>query len=219
MGDVEVEYFLEAAEWLSEHDRVLPGGIGVIGTSFGGQLAFQMAAYSRNVIAAISVSGPCAVIQPVIRYKGRYLTPISSEIGRVVRRPDHSVLLKDYYTVLPEIEPNESFIPVENGLAKLLAICGEDDLSLSAKSMFLQLKKRLSDLGLDSKLTILTYPGAGHLLEPPYMPLCTVSFVKMYREFTAWGGRPEEHNAAQCHSWRVILEFLKRHTGGTQSKL
>ncbi|KAL3873190.1 hypothetical protein ACJMK2_036336 [Sinanodonta woodiana] len=46
LEDIELEYFLEAADWLSSQSFVTDGGIGVIGVSKGGELALMMGAYS-----------------------------------------------------------------------------------------------------------------------------------------------------------------------------
>ncbi|XP_046562018.1 bile acid-CoA:amino acid N-acyltransferase-like [Haliotis rubra] len=42
MADIDFDYFLDAVDWLVSHPSVLPGGIGVVGTSKGGELAFLL---------------------------------------------------------------------------------------------------------------------------------------------------------------------------------
>ncbi|XP_046568730.1 bile acid-CoA:amino acid N-acyltransferase-like [Haliotis rubra] len=42
LADIDFDYFLDAVDWLASHPSVLPGGIGVVGTSKGGELAFLL---------------------------------------------------------------------------------------------------------------------------------------------------------------------------------
>ena len=56
---------------------------------------------------------------------------------------------------------------------------------------------------------IVEYPGAGHLLEPPYSPFCEASYHPMAGIALLWGGNAKDHCAAQVQSWNKILHFFK----------
>ena len=58
-------------------------------------------------------------------------------------------------------------------------------------------------------IQLVTYPGAGHLIEPPYNPLCRTSLLRTFGQVVLWGGRKKEHAIAQEDSWRRILHFLR----------
>lgn len=47
------------------------------------------------------------------------------------------------------------------------------------KLMFPQIKKMMEKAGNSHLLTLLSYPGAGHLIEPPYSPHARFSEFKL----------------------------------------
>uniref|UniRef100_A0A3B4WQK5 Bile acid-CoA:amino acid N-acyltransferase-like n=1 Tax=Seriola lalandi dorsalis TaxID=1841481 RepID=A0A3B4WQK5_SERLL len=59
--------------------------------------------------------------------------------------------------------------------------------------------------------TRLSYPGAGHLIEPPYSPNSRISLwsVKPKKLITLWGGHLAPHAAAQEDAWKKILDFME----------
>ncbi|KAJ8308871.1 hypothetical protein KUTeg_013745 [Tegillarca granosa] len=68
------------------------------------------------------------------------------------------------------------------------------------------------------KITLVEYPGAGHLLEPPYSPLCRASYVSLYGFTEVWGGQMKEHAIAQEDSWSRILSFFKLNLSQSNTK-
>ena len=56
---------------------------------------------------------------------------------------------------------------------------------------------------------VVKYPGAGHLLEPPYVPFCELSYHKLVQGGMLWGGNCRDHCKAQVHSWHTMLAFVK----------
>lgn len=74
--------------------------------------------------------------------------------------------------------------------------------------------------------------GQGHLIEPPYMPLCVASpnphgissddpYAPLI-DFLAydWNGDFKNHGNSQIEAWKVLLDFLHKHGGGVEiSKL
>ncbi|CAL8386315.1 unnamed protein product [Gadus morhua 'NCC'] len=73
----------------------------------------------------------------------------------------------------------------------------------------------MSVAGNKHLLTTLTYPKAGHLIEPPFTPHVRASkFIFLHSKEKAmmlWGGEPKAHAVAQEDSWKRILNFLKEH--------
>ena len=68
-------------------------------------------------------------------------------------------------------------------------IIGGDDLNWPSAGMVEQSIGRLKAHGKDN-YQVLTYPKAGHLIEPPYAPVCVKSYHK------AWG---EYNNHVLCY--------------------
>uniref|UniRef100_A0A8C2XL70 Uncharacterized protein n=1 Tax=Cyclopterus lumpus TaxID=8103 RepID=A0A8C2XL70_CYCLU len=100
-----------------------------------------------------------------------------------------------------------------------LAYFGHKDLSGPEKSVNVgdsyfkccfichQIEETLRAAGKSQLLTLLSYPGAGHLIEPPYTPNARRSLWM----FTLWGGQPAPHAAAQEDAWKKILDFMESH--------
>ncbi|CAB1333778.1 unnamed protein product [Coregonus sp. 'balchen'] len=69
--------------------------------------------------------------------------------------------------------------------------------------------------GNEHLLTILQYPDAGHLIEPPYTPhLRASNFIVpqiQQKVIMLWGGYPKPHADAQEDSWEKSLGFLRQH--------
>ena len=73
---------------------------------------------------------------------------------------------------------------LENSNAEYLFCACEDDISLwssvhTAKNRIYRLK----DAGR-TNYKLLTYPGAGHLFEPPYFPHCGMCYTKLFGKVT-----------------------------------
>ena len=91
----------------------------------------------------------------------------------------------------------------------MITFCGDDDgqtspeLSAMHYNLYPPDRRHLID--------VVTYPGAGHLLEPPYNPLCRHCWNPFFGQDLFWGGFPKEHAAAQEDMWPRVLEFFKKH--------
>lgn len=93
----------------------------------------------------------------------------------------------------------------------LLYIVGEDDLNASSMDNANLIEKALKAVGKSHLFTRLSYPGAGHLIEPPYTPNSRTSFwsVKPIKLVTLWGGHLAPHAAAQEDAWKKMLDFMQ----------
>ncbi|XP_076464834.1 acyl-coenzyme A amino acid N-acyltransferase 1-like [Babylonia areolata] len=93
--------------------------------------------------------------------------------------------------------------------AHVLMLVSDDDQVVNVEladvchSMYPEDKRHLME--------VVHYPGAGHLLEPPYSPHCSFCFHPTWKLDIRWGGNPTDHVAAQEDSWKRILAFLKTH--------
>uniref|UniRef100_A0A8C6UQ03 Uncharacterized protein n=1 Tax=Neogobius melanostomus TaxID=47308 RepID=A0A8C6UQ03_9GOBI len=96
-------------------------------------------------------------------------------------------------------------VEVEKLPCPVLFIVGEDDLNCaSAENAD---SETLKAAGKGHLLTRLSYPGAGHLIEPPYSPHSRISLWM----FMVWGGRVAPHAAAQEDAWKKMLQFMNTH--------
>ncbi|XP_046559281.1 acyl-coenzyme A thioesterase 1-like [Haliotis rubra] len=162
LADIDFDYFLDAVDWLASHPSVQPGGIGVVGTSKGGELAFllgmatdQVSEFSRlrtsnvNIPSAASI-GEGSVVPRCIQLDDLYKS------GRDFWKGfENQILLHQAWT----------------NNAKILYLCGEDDgvWRTDFANTFIGTcpeEKR-------KNIELIIYPGTGHLIEPPYVPVFT----------------------------------------------
>ena len=204
--NLDMKYFMDAVEWLAGHDRVCKNGIGIIGASFGGQVALHLAGECPMIAATVAISSPNFFMIPVT-YQGRSVG-LQRKLGidNITLVDDRTIISRGFYD-LDSSESEQIEIPVEKIKGKVLVICGVEDACINSSKMAARMQKRLA-LHKKQSLKVLNYPGTGHLIEVPFMPMCTISFNKNYNAYFMWGGNAEEHSAAQEHSWKAIIKFF-----------
>ncbi|XP_076740058.1 peroxisomal succinyl-coenzyme A thioesterase isoform X2 [Maylandia zebra] len=202
-------YFKSAFQLLQDHCQVDADRIGVIGLSFGVCLTLRIATrIGVKPSCLICINGP--VGSPLLDEDGKTKTIESDQKhwelddrGRVSFR----------HVSLPDNLPAENKQKVKNITCPLMYIVGEDDLCAASTENADVIEEALRSAGKSQLFTRLSYPGAGHLIEPPYAPCARVSLwrAKPEKLFTLWGGHPAPHAAAQEDSWKRILEFMETH--------
>ncbi|CAG01065.1 unnamed protein product [Tetraodon nigroviridis] len=111
--------------------------------------------------------------------------------------------------------PTDPSLKVDVGQLQvpLLLVVGEDDQNWPAQESAQDMKEMMERAGNSHLLTVLSYPGTGHLIEPPYTPHFRFSAFKtvLTEQLTMalWGGETAAHARAQDHSWRKMLGFLR----------
>uniref|UniRef100_A0A4W5R6K0 Acyl-CoA thioesterase 19 n=1 Tax=Hucho hucho TaxID=62062 RepID=A0A4W5R6K0_9TELE len=185
------EYFEAAFTVLKQHPQVCGDRIAILGLSFGTSVALGMAVYSTVIQPRCLVCVSGSHVQPV---KGS-LSDVFSEINKYV-----------YYHVFKDV--GQLKCPV-------LMIVGEDDQNWPATESAEDMKQMMEKAGNSHLLTTLSYPGAGHLIEPPYSPHIRASnfMVAGTRQkfVVLWGGETAPHGYAQEDSWKKTLSFLEEH--------
>lgn len=169
-----------------------------------------MAIHLKQVIATVLINGPNFVFSIPQVYRGQVSQPltISPQLLSI-----NALGLAEFQHTFEEArrEASEtSFFPVEKAQGHFLFVVGEDDKNFNSKAFAEQATEQLRRYGKNN-WTLLSYPGAGHLLEPPYSPLCCASEISNLHLFTHWGGEVIPHAAAQEHSWKEIQKFLRKH--------
>uniref|UniRef100_A0A672F5D7 Acyl-CoA thioesterase 19 n=1 Tax=Salarias fasciatus TaxID=181472 RepID=A0A672F5D7_SALFA len=179
-------YFETAYKFLQEHPQILGSRIAMMGLSFGTGVTLRMAAYSE-VMKVTSEDISCAHLclhhyfEKQIIWRGLVL-PIPTEPSKKV---DVSI------TGCP-----------------LMLIVGEDDQNWAAEESANDMKEMMERAGNSHLLTVLSYPEAGHLIEPPYTPHVRFSKFKSV-VMVLWGGQTLAHSRAQEDSWKKMLFFLR----------
>lgn len=203
LGEITFDYFEEAAEWLSSHPSVNQAGIGVVGVSKGAELALLMAWKCPQVKAVVCINGPPFYWIHDIYRKDGTLVRKGAKLDLAQAEPTEMGL------VITRCFPHtpEDIIPVWETSAHILALISEDDHQVDPAFIY-----ELVDRYPPEKrhlVNVVRYPGAGHLLEPPYIPHCKACHNPSFGMDFLWGGNPKDHGAAQWDSWQKILSFLK----------
>ncbi|XP_051842603.1 bile acid-CoA:amino acid N-acyltransferase [Antechinus flavipes] len=207
---MDIEYFEEAADFLLSHPKVLGPKIGIVSVCLGAQIGLAMATFLKQVAATVCINGFFFATGRNIKYKDENIRSINSFPERI-RINDLGLL--ELYHILgnPQEEANKhALLPVERSQGHILFIVGEKDKNINSKSYAEQAMERLKKHG-KSNGTLLSYPGAGHLIEPPYSPLCLASWNPSIVRPVLWGGETIPHAEAQEHSWKESLKFLRYH--------
>ncbi|KAJ7403165.1 Acyl-coenzyme A thioesterase 1 [Pitangus sulphuratus] len=207
---LELGYFEEAVNFLRKHQQVKDTGIGVLGLSKGADLALSMATFLPGIKAAVSISGSCFNSFIPLKGNGFTIPPHPYNLERMKISDDSGLV--DFSDVLDDHRDPATWdcrIPVERSLAKFLFLSGLDDTNWKSDLYCQDAVQRLQHFGREAEFY--SYSGAGHLLEPPYLPLCRASIHRVLGMFVCWGGQWREHAKAQEDAWRRIQAFFWQH--------
>ena len=214
-----MEYFEEAANWLSNHPKVFPHGIGVHAICYGSWVALLMASLGMNAVKAVVAISPVIHAFPIpFRYKGKVSEILPFENSRTISTKEGCICryaipaVNEVNTPVSKYSP---ITPVDNISCPVLLVFGTGDLSVNSDFATELIFNRLKAEGKEHLCSILRYPEAGHLIEPPFTPHCYASFSGISAKWTGdsylvWGGEMNAHAEAQEDAWPKILSFLRR---------
>ncbi|XP_017271285.1 bile acid-CoA:amino acid N-acyltransferase [Kryptolebias marmoratus] len=202
-------YFKAAFQLLQDHPQVVPDRVGIIGLSFGCYLTLRIAAQTGvKPSCVVCINGPVGSTVALADSEGR--TEDFDSFPKYWTYDDQGfVIFKE--VSLPANLPPESIVKIEKIDCPLMYIVGEDDLSASSVENADVIEETLRAAGKSHLFTRLSYPGAGHLIEPPYAPNARASMwsFKPKKLITMWGGHPAPHAAAQEDAWKKVLDFME----------
>ncbi|XP_018515552.1 peroxisomal succinyl-coenzyme A thioesterase [Lates calcarifer] len=208
---VDNEYFETAYRVLQQHPQVLGSRIAMLGLSFGCSVTLKMAAYSHvlKLRCAVCVNG--SHVQPVDGSMTEIMHFFRENVGKVRFSEEKEVIWRNLLLPIP----TDPSLKVDVGRLQcpLLLVVGEDDQNWPAYESAMDMKEMMERAGNSHLLTILWYPNAGHLIEPPYTPLVRASTFKPAQSpetmMALWGGETVAHSRAQEDAWRKTLVFLR----------
>ena len=218
-SSIEMEYFEEAANWLSNHPKVLPHGIGVHAICYGSWAALLMASLGMKAIKAVVAISPVVNAFPLpFSYKGKVSEIFQVQTSQKISAKEGSIwryAIPALNDVSTPVYKYSSITPVENISCPVLLAFGTGDLLANSDFATELIFNRLKAHGKEHLCSILRYPEAGHLIEPPYTPHCYASFSGIASKWTGdnylvWGGEMNAHAKAQEDAWPKILNFLQR---------
>ncbi|NXD22663.1 ACOT5 thioesterase, partial [Spelaeornis formosus] len=208
--ELHLEYFEEAVNYMMQHPQVKGPGIGLLGFSKGGEMSLAMAAFLKNIKAVASLNAPVAVTLIPLSYKDKIMPTLGFCEHRT--KATKSKFL-DYSDVLddPFQSPgNQSLIPVEKAEAQFLFIVGQEDGIVKSEYYATEVCNFLQAQG-KSNFQILSYPGTGHCIDPPFFPLYRIGSHPYFQNRAFLGGDFRAYSEAQLHSWLQIQAFFKKY--------
>ena len=218
---MDIDYFEEAANWLSSHPKVLPHGIGVHAICGGSWIALLMASLQIKPIKAIVAISPVTVAFMLpFKYKGRMSDVIAFDNSKLLTTEEGSIWCNAKPTDTdypgPPVSKYSALTQVENITCPVLLVSGTGDLNVNSDFTVKFIIDRLKEHGKEHLCTNLRYPEAGHIIEPPYSPLCYASYNRATENlwggpYLVWGGEMKAHARAQEDAWPKILSFLQKH--------
>ncbi|XP_053143962.1 bile acid-CoA:amino acid N-acyltransferase [Hemicordylus capensis] len=216
LGEVDLEYFEEAAEFLLKHPKVRGPGLGILSICKGAEIALAMATYLPQIQATVCINGTNAVNGFPFRYRDLYIQSIPYRLECMLLTEESFL---DIFNVVEDSQSENhqaNILPVEKASGKILFIVGENDKNYNSKAFAMETMERMKKLG-KTHCALLSYPSAGHLIEPPASPFCRQSWSPFFFRPLLWGGEAQAHAEAQVQSWREIQTFLHRHLHSAQS--
>ncbi|XP_030744730.1 LOW QUALITY PROTEIN: peroxisomal succinyl-coenzyme A thioesterase-like [Echinops telfairi] len=205
-----LDYFEEALNYMLQHPQVKGPGIGLLGISLGADICLSMASFLKNIAATVSINGSAFSGNRVIYYNETKIPSLGYDPRRI--KVVFSGLLDIVDTRIDIVGGCEhpSMIPIEKAQGPILFIVGQDDHNWRSEFYAQLAAERLQTHGKKMPL-IISYPGAGHCLEPPYFPMCPASVHRALDKIVIWGGEPRAHSKAQVDAWKQILSFFYKH--------
>uniref|UniRef100_A0A8C5KMG0 BAAT/Acyl-CoA thioester hydrolase C-terminal domain-containing protein n=1 Tax=Jaculus jaculus TaxID=51337 RepID=A0A8C5KMG0_JACJA len=213
---LEMEYFEEAVCYLLQHPQVKGPDIGLLGLSLGADICLSMASFLKNISATVSINGSAFCANRPIHYKQTTIPALGYDLRRTKTTFSGILDILDVRNDIVGGCENPSMIPIEKAKGPLLFIVGQDDHNWRSDLYAQVASERLQTHGKE-KPQIISYPGTGHYIEPPYFPVCLASLHTLVNKAVIWGGEVRAHSKAQIDAWKQILSFFGKHLGDTQN--
>ncbi|XP_004426391.1 PREDICTED: acyl-coenzyme A thioesterase 4 [Ceratotherium simum simum] len=214
---IHLDYFEEALCYMLQHPQVKGPGIGLLGISVGADICLSMASFLKNVSATVSINGSGVCGNTDVCYKQTCIPALGLDLRRIKVAFSGLLDIVDMRNDVVGGCENPSVIPIEKAQGPILFIVGQDDRNWRSEFYAQIASERLQAHGKE-KPQIISYPGAGHNIEPPYFPLCPASLHKLVNKPVLWGGEPRAHSKAQVDAWNQTLTFFCKYLGGTQKR-
>lgn len=212
--ELDLGYFEEAVEVLLSRPEVVPDRCGAVAVSKSGDIVFSMATLFEPVKAVVGINSCTMVLHSRFTYKGNlYKQGQQSPLQALVANEAGAYSI-DMGSLFDNNNP--TMIPVEEADddTHFLVVAGEDD-PWGFKSSLAPFRERMLQHGRRNLETVL-YPGAGHIIEPPYGPLVQYSYQphvpgRKGGIIMNWGGEPKATCEAQVDLWRRMQTFFLFH--------
>jgi fermentation-respiration switch protein FrsA (DUF1100 family) len=230
ISNTPLEYFAAGLDWMRRTLRPAGDFVAVCGQSRGGELALLVGATFPDLVSAVIGYVPGAVVHsgqnaadPRVGREGptwtlggvalphlwegnRTASWAPFDTGPEPHRHEAAVstALDDAAAVA------RARIPVERIRGPVMLISGTDDGSWPSARYSRMVEAALLAAGHSWPVRHLCFAGAGHSINPPFVP--TTQIVRRHwvsGRVTTAGGTPAANAAASAASWPAVLDFLR----------
>ncbi|XP_039457492.1 peroxisomal succinyl-coenzyme A thioesterase-like [Oreochromis aureus] len=212
-ADVEFKYFETAFNIIRNHSQVIPDRVGILGSSLGSMVAFDLTAYSTIIKPRCIVCISSNHYHPPGTTLKAGFKILSKHFHKAHFDENNHMSWRSF--ALDLIADPSNNVEVGRINCPMLLVNGCDDQNWPTVETAEEVARLLREGGKEHLLSRLAYPGAGHLIEPPFSPhfRATKFIILNSKEkvILLWGGHTKAHSDAQEDSWRKILSFLQLH--------
>ncbi|GFO21246.1 acyl-CoA amino acid n-acyltransferase 2 [Plakobranchus ocellatus] len=202
--DIDYNYFLKAFDYLASHPKVDKTALGGVSTCVGGAWLFLIASKRPAMKCLVTVNGVLSPYGSRQTVEGEDIVPADYDLNDATFIDGMMAMTSMYFPDFAKLVR-----PAWRHGAKILMIQGLDDKCGNPNSLR-YLRPFIPKEFLNS-VTMVGYPGTGHLLEPPHAPHSLSNYNPYFKKHLLWGGDPKLHARAQEDSWPRILSFLHQH--------
>ncbi len=223
LREIPLEYLYRAIRWLLGQEEVKGPGVGVFGTSRGGELALLLGATFPEINGVVASVGS-GVVWPGFDSDGSLTTSAWSHkdqpIPCVQRRPDATAPIlstdadggADFHYGLDHLSATELdrvTIATERTNGPILLLSGIEDTTWPSTTLSEIALQRARTNNFPHQISHFAYPDAGHscIRFPGTAQRLSVFHPVLGRTITQ-GGTRSGNAAASIHAWPKIVEFL-----------
>ncbi|KAM3938320.1 acyl-coenzyme A amino acid N-acyltransferase 1-like [Leptodactylus fuscus] len=210
LDHIDLNYFEEAVNFLVNHPKVTSGGVGVVGISKGAEIALAMSCFIPQIVATICINGTICITSQDLSYGDLTIRGLPHQLEKTLITSMGAVEYSRMQGDPRDPANLDSVLPIEKARGPILFLVGENDLSLDSV-LYAKLAKTRAEKFGKKDVFLRSYPGAGHLLEPPGYPFCLMTLNPLSGVSVMWGGELVGHCKAQEMSWRETLDFFRRY--------
>uniref|UniRef100_A0A4W4EKQ3 Acyl-CoA thioesterase 19 n=1 Tax=Electrophorus electricus TaxID=8005 RepID=A0A4W4EKQ3_ELEEL len=211
---VDVNYFEMAYQILQNHPMVRRDRLALCGLSLGSYVTLFMVATSKIIQPQCCVCISGSHVPPVKTSFYEILLDMKNITVKYFNIKTHPYLLS--LVCMYVFAHNEVLYNMQVGqiTCPVLLMVGGDDQSWPTLESAEDMEQIMEKAGNRHLLQVHIYPGAGHLIEPPYSPHHRATNFSLQgskdKVLMLWGGQAKPHADAQEDSWEKTVAFLQQ---------
>jgi len=216
---IRMEKFESALRYLQRHRSVdSTSGIAIVGLCKGAQIGLCMAGCMSGIRGVVAINGPPMPAHNSHQY-GEKVWPLP-ETSELESTQSLSAGLRYTFPIHYDDDTGLADCPVfpfyNRHDVSVMYVAGLNDNNVPAEH-FANCTEKLLSSAQHPDYIVERYPGAGHLLQPPYTPFCVRYKLSTYDQMLDYGGMKIPHCRAQIDCWEKTIAFLRRVTNSSNT--